>query len=196
MFSTRWIKVYRDLRNNIGRTIIVVCSIAVGVFAVGTVSATYALLSRDLPGAWNSVAPPTISLFTDRFPEEVIDSVRSIRGVREAEGRRKFVARLLRGPDDWVNIELAALADYRDIRIRKLTFERGEWNPPDHELLIERASLKWIGRNMGDTLVVQTPDGKHHNMKIAGVVHDVGKPSPMFDGTVQTYINQETLEWL
>ena len=196
MFSTRWIKVYRDLRSNIGRTIIVICSIAVGVFAVGTVSATYVLLSRDLPGAWNSISPPTVSLFTDRFPEEVIESVRSIRGVQEAEGRRKFVARLQRGPEDWVNIELAALADYRDIRIRKLTFERGEWNPPDQELLIERASLKWIGREMGDTLVVQTPDGKNHNMKIAGVVHDVGKPSPLFDGTVQTYINLETLEWL
>ena len=37
MFSTRWRKVVRELWSNRTRTVLVIASIAVGIFAVGTV---------------------------------------------------------------------------------------------------------------------------------------------------------------
>ena len=45
----RWRKVWRDLWLNKNRTIVVVLSIAVGVFAVGTIASSQIILSRDLP---------------------------------------------------------------------------------------------------------------------------------------------------
>ena len=48
MFSPRWNKVIRDLWVNKTRTILVVLSIAVGVFAVGTVAHMQVIVSDDL----------------------------------------------------------------------------------------------------------------------------------------------------
>ena len=42
---TRWIKVYRDLWINRARTILVVLSIAAGVFAIGMIGATQQALT-------------------------------------------------------------------------------------------------------------------------------------------------------
>jgi len=48
MLSPRWRKVLRDLWHNKPRTVIVVLSIAVGVFAVGMIASTQIMMSNDL----------------------------------------------------------------------------------------------------------------------------------------------------
>ena len=48
MLSPRWRKVLRDLWSNKTRTILVVLSIAVGVFAVGMISGSRGILRRDI----------------------------------------------------------------------------------------------------------------------------------------------------
>ena len=46
MLSPRWRKVLRDLWGNRARTMLVVLSIAVGVFAVGMIAGSQVLFSR------------------------------------------------------------------------------------------------------------------------------------------------------
>ena len=45
---TRWKKVYRDLWNNRSRTVLVILSIAVGVFALGMIVSTQQALTTSL----------------------------------------------------------------------------------------------------------------------------------------------------
>ena len=44
----RWRKVISDLLDNKARTILVVLSIAVGVFAIGVLAGTYIIISEDI----------------------------------------------------------------------------------------------------------------------------------------------------
>ena len=69
MFSPRWRKVIRDLWGNKVRTLLVVLSIAVGVFAVGMITGTQETAVAALDASWNSTSPATITLYTDFFAE-------------------------------------------------------------------------------------------------------------------------------
>ena len=49
MFRPRWRKVLHDLWDSKLRTVLVVLSISVGVFAVGMIAGAYEIISNDLP---------------------------------------------------------------------------------------------------------------------------------------------------
>ena len=72
MLSPRWRKVVRDLWGNKTRTLLVVLSIAVGVFAVGMVASTQVIFGRELNSSWAAVNPASASLFTGPFDDEML----------------------------------------------------------------------------------------------------------------------------
>jgi putative ABC transport system permease protein len=196
MLKPRWRKVLRDLWGNKARTVIVVLSIAVGVFAVGMIVSTQIMMSNDLSTSYAATNPANAELYPAPFDEELVQVVRRMEGVREAEGRRSVRVRLKVGPDEWRTLNLDAIHDYDDMRIHRLAPMSGAWPPPKRELLIERASLSLTNANVGDTVVIETPDGKLRQMCIAGLAHDMNKPPASFVGMPFGYITFDTLEWL
>lgn len=196
MLSPRWRKVLRDLWHNKTRTLIVVLSIAVGVFAVGMIVSTQIMLSNDLSASYAATDPASAELYPEAFDEELVQVVRRLDGVCEAEGRRSVRVRLKIGPDEWRTLSLDAIHDYDDMRLNKVTSESGAWPPSRRELLIERASLPLTNANVGDKVVVETPDGKKRQLRIAGLAHDMNKPPAQFVGQTYGYVTFDTLEWL
>ena len=204
MLSPRWRKVLRDLWGNKTRTVLVVLSIAVGVFAVGMIVSTQIIMSNDLSVSYNATDPASAELYPAPFDEELVQVVRRMEGVREAEGRRSVSVRLKVGPDEWRTLNLDAIHDYDDIRIHRLApvpvlsevEGSGAWPPPKRELLFERASLPLANAKVGDAIVIETPDGKQRQMRIAGLAHDMNKEPASFSGRVYGYVTFETLEWL
>src|SRR3954470_2147699 len=158
MLSPRWRKVLRDLWSNKTRTILVVLSIAVGVFAVGMIAGSRALMQRDLAAAYADSRPYNATLFTDWFDDDLVQVVRHMPAVREAEGRHTISARLKIGPDEWRPIQLIAVPNYNDIRVNRLRPLSGSWPPGDRELLLERGSLGSVNAREGDTLLIETSD--------------------------------------
>src|SRR3712207_6426599 len=171
MTRPRWRKVLRDVRGNKTRTLLVVLSIAVGVFAVGTTAGTWVLMSRDLSKDYAAIDPGSAILFTAPFDDELVDSIRGLPGVRDAEGRFTLNVRIETAPDEWRNLRLEAIDDYRDIRLNKVRPESGAWPPPAEELLVERASLGLTGSSVGDLLGIKLPDGSQRDVRIAGLAH-------------------------
>lgn len=196
MLSPRWKKLERDLAKNKARTILVVLPIAVGIFSVGGIGATREILSRDMPAVWASGNPPSAAFFTDPFDEEFVDAVRGMRDVEEAEGRGRITGRLKVGPDQWKMIELQGMQDFHDIRIRKLKPQKGDWPPGDHEMVVERSALEATGANIGDSVFIETPDGKRRSVKLIGTVYGINSPVSRFTGVIYAYITLDTLEWL
>ncbi|KPK05849.1 MAG: hypothetical protein AMJ56_15370 [Anaerolineae bacterium SG8_19] len=74
----RWRKVLADLSDNKMRTLMVVASIAVGAFAVGTITTAYAILSEDINASFASAHPANIEIVTDPFEEEFIPGRRNL----------------------------------------------------------------------------------------------------------------------
>ena len=82
MLSPRWRKVLRDLWSNKTRTILVVLSIAVGVFAVGMIAGSRVILLRDVAAAYSASRPYNATLYTDWFDDELVQVVRHMPGVQ------------------------------------------------------------------------------------------------------------------
>jgi putative ABC transport system permease protein len=198
MPSPRWRKVLRDLWGNKARTILVVLSIAVGVFAVGMITGTRVVMSREMHASWAAVNPASATLYTDLFDDELVWTVRNMAEVEEADARREFGFRFKTSPEEeqWRQLVLFAYPDYEDIRIFRLRPERGAWPPPEHEVLIERASLDWMGLQVGDVVIVEAPNGKQRELRISGTVHDLTQQAASWTGRAAGYMSLETLEWL
>ena len=64
----RWRKVLSDLRDNRMRTFLVVASIAVGVFAVGTIVSAYVIIEEDIDIIYSSANPPNIQISRSQHP--------------------------------------------------------------------------------------------------------------------------------
>jgi len=84
----RWRKVLHDLIDNKGRTLLVVFSIAVGVFSIGVIAGAYQIISNDMSASYSANRPSNIELRMSNFDDDVLTSIHNQRGVDDAEGRR------------------------------------------------------------------------------------------------------------
>ncbi len=87
MISPRWRKVLRDLWHHKTRTAIVVLSIAVGVFAVGMIVSSQIMLTEDMTLRYKATNPASAFLYPNRFDDDLVQTIRHMDGIRDAEGR-------------------------------------------------------------------------------------------------------------
>lgn len=196
MLSPRWSKVFADVWSNKTRTILVVLSIAVGVFAVGMVAGANALLTREMTASYLSVNPADASIYTDSFDDDLVRVIRDIPGVSEAAGGHAVTVRLQTGPDQWRDLTIYAVRDFDDLRINKLHPVSGAWPPPDRELLVERASLPLTGAQVGETVTIRLPDEKLRTIRIAGTVATPNLPPAALFNQTYAFVSYESLDWL
>lgn len=192
----RWRKVLADLWGNKLRTLLVVLSISVGVFAIGMVYSSYLMFDRDLTLSWKSAAPASASIYADPFDQELVDSVRSLRGVKEAEGRRNVDLRVRTAGGEWRQMFLTAIPDYNKQKVNIVKSQSGAWPPGDGHVLLERSSLKELGVTTGGSIQVETPAGRKKTLKVTGIVYDPCQIPSMFSGRSYGYISMDTLEKL
>jgi putative ABC transport system permease protein len=196
MRSVRWRKVLRDLGTHKLRSALVVLSIAVGVFAVGTIAGSDALLQVNLAKGYADSKPSSAQLFTQPFDPDLVDSVRRYKGVADAEGRRSVTVRLVTGPNAYREFQLTAIPDFADQRLDLVTPEAGQgtWPPEQGEVEIERSSLMLEHLVPGQQITIQTPDGKTHQLRVAGIDHEVGASPAFYVGRVFGHVTPDTLE--
>jgi putative ABC transport system permease protein len=196
MISSRWHKVLNDLWGNKTRTVLIVLSIAVGLFAVGTIVTSRTILSAELARSYAAINPSSGTIRTvEPFDEGFVRSVRRMDEVKDADARRILYAQILVGPDEWTNLTIFVVSDFDDIRVNKIWPEDGAWPPPEREILIERAALPIINAQVGDVALIETPDEKQRQLRIAGAVHDLAQLPAQIDGDAYGYVSFETLEW-
>ena len=201
MLSLRWEKVVNDLWSARSRTALVMCSIAVGVMAVGMILTAQQNLSAGMGAAYRAIAPASFVIETEQpFDDDLVQAVRGMRVVAAAEGRRNVNVRFEAMPDEWRQLTLFAISDFDDMRVDRIDPADGEWPPPDKTLLIERGSMEaglgLDGRAIGDTMLIEPPNRKRREMTISGLAHDLSQPPAVMSDAAYGYINLDTLEWL
>jgi putative ABC transport system permease protein len=192
----RWRKVLRDIWSNKTRTLLVVFSIAAGIFAIGTINATQIILAHDLDAVYATIDPPSAVIGVSPFKEDVLDAIRAMPEVKDADARRAISVRVKTGAEEWNDMNLYAVRDYHDIRVDKILPQVGAWPPPDKQMLIERQSLALINARLGDTVTIELPDGKRRSLPIVGTTHHLLLAPAKFTGVAYAYVNMDTLEWL
>jgi putative ABC transport system permease protein len=197
MLRPRWYKVINDLFGNKTRTLLIVLSMAVGLFAIGIILSARTILSDGLASSFAAIHPSSGTIRTvEPFDEDFLEAVRSMPEVQEADARRNVSARVEVAPGEWQNINLFVIADYNDIRVNKVSSESGAWPPPEREILIERAALSVIHAQVGDVIRIKLPNDTQREMRIAGLAYDPAQIPAQIDSTPYGYISFDTLEWL
>ena len=191
--TTPWRKAIRDFWNERTRTVAVLLAIALGIAAFAAVMSSYAILTRELDRGYLETNPASAVLRVDSIDDELVAAVLQNPEVSHAEPRRTIAGQIKSGPMHWRNLMLFVVKDYGDIRVSKLEPEQGAWPPAAGEILIERDAFQVIDANIGDAVVVKTPNGIEQPLVISGRVHDVGQAQARMENMVYGYINLATL---
>ena len=217
-FALQLRKIFTELWFNKTRTILVVLTLAIGVLVVGTISRSWAILSRNLIEGYQAVNPANGIVFASQFDDDLVEAIRKMPEVQDAEGRRLVDARI-RGVDgEWYSLELIVLADDNDLRINKIGLQDGQWPPPTGTMLLERSSLElfkgqtsikttsildnkfWGTENsselIGQRILIEMQNGKQREIGLVGIVHDLTQYPSVFSKNVYGYISPKTLKQL
>src|ERR1044071_4047070 len=134
----RWRKVLHDLIDNKGRTLLVVFSIAVGVFSIGVIAGTHQIISNDMSVSYAANRPANIQMRTTDFDDEVLTSIRNERSVVDVEARRVFNMRVrVPGTEKWTALDMTAFESFEDNTINLLKPIEGATVPGRREVLLE-----------------------------------------------------------
>lgn len=193
LIKPRFSKVIADLWNNKMRTILVVASIAAGVFAIGMIATSYAILSTDVNLSYASINPPNIEIWTEPFQKDFLHVIEQIPGVKEAEGRMIINIRTSKNGSDWQDQPLIGVDDLRTMKIRLLDPLEGTKYPQKDEIIVSESFMKKTGYQVGDRIIVEFPEGGARTLTMVGIVIDqdsLGDPT----GGATSFVSMDTLE--
>ncbi len=84
MTAPRWHKVLADLLGNKTRTILAILSIAIGLFTIGFVSASGAIMMPEIDANYAAAKPHSAMIYTEPFDESVLQEAQALPGVGSA----------------------------------------------------------------------------------------------------------------
>jgi len=193
----RWRKVLHDLIDNKGRTLLVVFSIAVGVFSIGVIAGAYQIISNDMSISYAANQPANIEMRMSNFDDDVLSSIRNQKNVKSAEARRVFNIRVrVPGTDKWTTLDMTAFESFEDNTINLLKPLEGASMPGKREVLLEQDALQNLDVGVGGLLEFQLPDGSTKTLPVVGIVQDTAAGAGDFLADPFTYITMDTLQYM
>jgi putative ABC transport system permease protein len=192
----RWSKVLSDLWDNKMRTLLVVASIAVGVFSTGTIVSAYAILDEDIDGSYAAAAPVNIEIWTDPFYENFVRMIERVPGVAIAEGRQITGVRTSNDGSEWQNLNLIGVSNFETMGINQLSTLAGTQYPGRRELMVSQDFMADTGYELGEQIEVELANGTTHTLPLVGIVGDQVTGAGDFTAGPNAYVTIETLESL
>jgi putative ABC transport system permease protein len=189
--SVIWRKVWRDLAHNKARTILVVLSIAAGVFALGLVLGTSGLVDASLAREDKISRPAHLIFRGERLGHETVEAALREPGVADAEIEMVAIVRWrLSEEAEWRHGVLVAREDYSAQRVGLVELMEGGW-PSGNTLGVELQTARSFGIPLGALIIVESGAGEM--VSIDGVVRKAYVPPPTPDKPAVFYATPETL---
>jgi putative ABC transport system permease protein len=211
MPDPRFSKLMRDVLAHKVRTLLVVLSIAVGVFAILVVMGGRGMLVESFDENYPRSAPANATLYTSDFGDDLLRTVERQPGVRAVDGRRSVQLRYragdLRGvpePPAGVavaerarTIDLVASERWDDTQVERVFPDPGiTWPPASGEVVLERSAQQQVSLKEGDFITVDPGDGELEVLRIAGFAHDINAFPAMFANRERGFISMEQIRVL
>lgn len=199
----RWHKIFSDLTSHLVRSLLVIASIAVGLFAIGMITTSYVILSADIRSGYRAINPANIQIRAFYFDDEFVRHLRKVPGVAEAEGAWNTSLQIRTADGEWKPISLKAqdFGDGGGQPVGQPTLLEGSWPPADEQLVLDVNRMDETGAGLGDTVDIKLPSGAVRRLPVVGVVQDQTIGSSRSEGgfflaNIQGYVNTDTLPWL
>ncbi len=199
----RWHKILSDLFDHVVRSLLVIASIAVGLFAIGMITTTYVILSEDIRSGYEAGNPANIQVTAAGMDDAYIEHIQNLPGVADAQGVAALTFEVRTGTGQWqpINIKARDFTPHSGSLIGQPALLQGAWPPADKEIVLETNRMADTGAALGDTLEVRLPSGVIRRLPVTGVVQDqtVGADrgeGGFFLAGIQGYVTVDTLPWL
>jgi len=189
VIAPRWRKVLRDVLERPGRSALAVLALSAGVFEIGALLYKYAVLQPVLTTMYEKTRPASATLSVDAMSDALLDSVRQVPGVADAEVRPVVMARAQTGPDEWTPVIVNVIRDFDHQRIDTFAPQSGAWPPAPGQVLLERSALSVAKVKIGDSLRVRMPGGEERSLLVAGTVHAAGLPPAWMDHFIPAFVS-------
>lgn len=177
LLKPRWIKVLSDLWGDKTRTLLVIASITVGVFAIGMIITAYSVLGEDINLSYARSNPANIEIWTDSFNKDLVKAVRNMTGVKDAKGANITSIRARRGSEPWQTLDLVGVQDFSS-DINRVTLVNGSPEAGLGEIVVSQDFLHITGFQVGDRIEIKFPDDSKHTVIVAGLIMDQSKSKP------------------
>ncbi|MHB8740880.1 MAG: ABC transporter permease [Coriobacteriia bacterium] len=194
--APRYRKVFRDLTSHWFRTLLVVLSIAIGIFAVGVMLGGREILLREFDADHASSVPANVTYRTMDFSADLVQRAADEPGVEAAQARRSASLRyVLEGTEGERSITLEAFDDFDAIEVGKVVpLDEAPWPPADGEIVLEASAKIVDDYAVGDVLRVETAEGDVLELELVGFAHDINAMPAKFVGHETGYVTLNTME--
>ncbi len=201
MIPPRWQKILSDFIGNPTRSVLVILSIAVGLFAMGAINNTRLQAAQLMADNYAAINPANVILQTSPLQEVDLESLRRLDGVAQVEGVRTATLRIRNNEGDWVRLTVIAPPDYDKKHINQVLVMEGNFPPAERTFAFDQYKVKELTIFPDRTVEVQLPSGKTRRIPVSAVVQDQTIGASRADGgfflaPAQAFTTWETLEWL
>ena len=197
----RWRKLIADLIGNPIRTILVVASISVGLFAVGMLVTIHFIVQDDMARGYAKFNPPNILITVDQITEDTVNNIKNIKGVAQVEGARKFNIRMLDRDGNWVSADMLARKTFSAPDLMNVNLIDGRLEINEREILIDQFKFEQVQVFEDNLIQVELPSGSVKSLQLAGKIQDqtIGIDTGgggFFTSPIQGYISLDSLSFL
>ena len=194
----RWRKLFSDLFVNPVRTILVVLSITIGLFAVGMITTIHLIIQKDMAEGYAQFVPPNILISVTNVDEDMVKNLEKLDGISFSEGVRKFSARIKNIEGDWVKTEITARKSFVSPEIVQLKLIEGSLELKEDEILVDQFKYEKVLVNEDQHVFIELPSGNIKDFILAGKTQDqtIGFDTGgggFFIAPIQGYILMDTL---
>ena len=178
--SVIWAKVWFDLWHMKSRTLLVVLSIAAGVFAIGAMFGMSDQMLSTMDAAHQAVIPAHIKMSLDTFIDrDTARLVKNVPGVENAQPFAQMPVRYKVHPEDpWKNGIVYILDDFNDQTYELIQLKEGRW-PQKDDIGIERMAAQALNKGIGDQIIFKIGNSERA-LPISGKIRHPFVPPPAF----------------
>ncbi len=198
MISPRWKKILKDIVGYKLRTLLVILTIGVGVYAIGIINSSLEYIMTDMEADYQSSNPHDAMIFSDPFDDDLLFNLRRVEGVADLDARGGTSVTIHLPQGEKAQADVIGLPALDEIRVDLLSPEDPEQIPPlgKQEVYIEFSGAQALKIKRGDTLDLTLPDGYRRQVRVAAIIRDVNAIPYVFGLQVTLYANLETIGWL
>ena len=195
----RYKKILYDFRSIPSRSVLVILSIFVGLFAVGMIMTLWICIPSDLRLGYEQSNPANIYFRLSSFDNSLIRSVKKWENVRDVLGSSVATLRAYDGSGKLKKVVVQAVND-DSWPVNHIDVLEGHWPVAEGEAAVENYKLTDLDSAVGRDLILKTASGSEVRLKVAASIRDqslgAGDYSIVFIEPIQVYVHEDMLRKL
>ena len=194
--APRWRKLLGDFNAAPGRILLMMAALAIGVFALTTISSAYVTLSREISRNYLATNPASALIDVGAVTPDLLAAIAADPEIEGAEPASIIEAQARDAAGAWQRALLFVVPDLANATIGKVLPQFGQFPKSDGNTLLEREVLPFLDVAIGDEVLLRLPGHEPVSLTIGGTVHDPSLAPAWQEQTAYAYLSPATLAQL